>query len=100
VTGGAHDTLRDELLQAALDTALIQSEYPDRWLAPTPTEAVRIVDTVLPVVRRYADAQAAAERDRIATAIETASISSTSYADTQLTAAVMREAARIARGQP
>jgi hypothetical protein len=57
VTGGAHDTLRDEFAATLYDYLEEES-------------AGYVADRLLPVVRRYADAQVAAERERIAAAIE------------------------------
>jgi hypothetical protein len=54
VTGGAHDTLRDELAEALADYD--QNEYP------TASYGYQ-ADALLPVVRRFADAQVAAERE-------------------------------------
>jgi hypothetical protein len=51
VTGGAHDTLRDELADFFYD-------------ATTPRDEDALADAVLPVVLRFADAQVAAERER------------------------------------
>jgi hypothetical protein len=56
VTGGAHDTLRDELARV-----LGPRGETDEHLLPWDD-----VDLLLPVVLRYADAQVAAERERIA----------------------------------
>jgi hypothetical protein len=55
VTGGAHDTLRDELAAALVMPMLEAPEVLPSILA----------DAVLPVVLRYADAQVAAARERI-----------------------------------
>jgi hypothetical protein len=88
------DTLRDELAEALYRQAnpimAVAWDDPDwghRWRAK--------VEVLLPVVRRYADAQVAAERERIAAAI---------MAVPDLTDACefwMRDkAASIARGQP
>jgi hypothetical protein len=62
VTGGAHDTLRDELF----DTIERRVETNEYGVSDWPTSGWLLTDAVLPVVLRYADAQVAAERERLA----------------------------------
>jgi hypothetical protein len=50
------DELRDELAKALQDT---------QWYIATDGRAIDLADAALPVVRRYADAQVAAQRDRV-----------------------------------
>jgi hypothetical protein len=71
VTGEAHDTLRDELAEAGARAWVgLVSEEEHGLPVDANIAGERLRDALLPVVLRYADAQVAAERERIAAAIE------------------------------
>jgi hypothetical protein len=57
VTGGAHDTLRDDLAEALTPLAEAVTPIVDD------DELAEVVWAVLPVVLRFADAQVAADRE-------------------------------------
>ena len=93
MTGGAHDTLRDEQrLLDEMDEAILDQVATGHLPA-------RPMEVILPAVRRYAAAQVAAERERIAAAIE-AEEAVTKGRDRVLIQSGLRIAAHIARGQP
>jgi hypothetical protein len=101
VTGEAHDTLRDELLRAIAraDQFLPADGSGDDdydWAHTAEMMYGLSVDGALPVVRRYADAQVAAERERIAADIQAMPTYHMHATPTE----VRDLAARIARGQP
>jgi hypothetical protein len=82
VTGGAHDTLRDQLVDFLYD-------------ATTPRDEDALADALVPVVLQFADAQVAAERERIIADL-------TSLRDRVAIAyrSLVDEAIYIARGRP
>jgi hypothetical protein len=92
----AHDTLRDELHRVLWHVWQNPSERPADY-------AAEWTDAVLPVVLRYADAQVAAERERLATAVEDYAERYGDPADNGYQYAQLirgGDPARIARGQP
>ena len=98
MTGGAHDTLRDQLAKA-----MWTGDHTTPWTldgaeAENWRNAYRqIADALLPVVRRFAAERVAAERERIAADIE-AERAKWRVSGHVARRAVLAEAARIADG--
>jgi hypothetical protein len=103
VTGGAHDTLSDELANS-LRRAMY--DLPMDELAADEQRAILdLADALLPDWRRFADAQVAAERERIAAAIDQdfrdkAFLTQEVFDYWRGRRDACHVAARIARGQP
>jgi hypothetical protein len=100
------DTLRDELAEAIYQRRLQGSkvEPGPLLLKVLRNETFEFADAALPVVRRYADAQVAAERERIAASLREA-VEAVLYDgdnDRPLIGyyGLLDHADRIARGQP
>jgi hypothetical protein len=99
VTGGAHDTLRDDLAEALWrHWADADNEHEADW-SIVPDDEKHTWRGYADVALRYADAQVAADRERIAAEIE-ACIPRERDRDGGGLTALLLHLASIARGQP